>query len=54
MEIRSATEECEDDSTEPLRYYDYGEEMSVDEESSWLPLKILPFVVTSLLTTANN
>ncbi|XP_017756780.1 PREDICTED: uncharacterized protein LOC108548381 [Eufriesea mexicana] len=23
MEIRSATEECEDDSTEPLRYYDY-------------------------------
>ncbi|OAD57333.1 hypothetical protein WN48_02259 [Eufriesea mexicana] len=44
MEIRSATEECEDDSTEPLRYYDYenedfvagrvrGQSMRVGEET---------------------
>ncbi|XP_076232915.1 uncharacterized protein LOC143178264 isoform X2 [Calliopsis andreniformis] len=28
MEIRSVTEDCEEDTTEPLQYYDYGEEAS--------------------------
>lgn len=32
MKIRSVTEDCEDESTEPLQYYDYGEKKSVGEE----------------------
>lgn len=34
MQIASAEDDCDDDSTEPLQYYDYGEETSaaVDNE----------------------
>lgn len=28
MQIASAEDDCDDDTTEPLQYYDYGEETS--------------------------
>lgn len=32
IENRSVKEDCEDGSTEPLQYYDYGEKTSPGEE----------------------